>query len=152
MNPDAEFQPPFADFMGMKITHVSKDKVVAEMTVREVHNNRFGTLHGGAVMALADNLGGTATVANLPPGGTNGDDRKQDQFFRRHSGRRHGLCRMHAVAPRPLDDGLADADHQERRPAVRAGDPDADRHVAGQNLGTAPQTSCYSRGLIWFAT
>ena len=31
MNPDAEFQPPFAEFMGMKITHVSKDKVVAEM-------------------------------------------------------------------------------------------------------------------------
>ena len=101
MNPDAEFQPPFADFMGMKITHVSKDKVVAEMMVREVHNNRFGTLHGGAVMALADNLGGTATVANLPPGGTHRDHRKQDQFFRRHSGRRYGLRRMHAAASRP---------------------------------------------------
>jgi hypothetical protein len=53
MNPDAELQPPFADFMGMKITHVSKDKVVAKMFVRDELNNRFGTLHGGAVMALA---------------------------------------------------------------------------------------------------
>jgi 1,4-dihydroxy-2-naphthoyl-CoA hydrolase len=69
MNPDAALQPPFADFMGIKITQVSKDKVTAEMHVREDHNNRNGTMHGGAVMALADNLGGTATVANLPPGG-----------------------------------------------------------------------------------
>jgi uncharacterized protein (TIGR00369 family) len=81
MNPEAEFQPPFADFMGMKITHVSKDKVVAEMPVREVHNNRFGTLHGGAVMALADNLGGTATVANLPPGGRTATIESKTNFF-----------------------------------------------------------------------
>ncbi len=31
MNPDAELQPPIADFMGMKITHLSPDKVTAEM-------------------------------------------------------------------------------------------------------------------------
>ena len=29
MNPGAELQPPFADFMGMKITHLSRDKVTA---------------------------------------------------------------------------------------------------------------------------
>jgi 1,4-dihydroxy-2-naphthoyl-CoA hydrolase len=69
MNPEAELQPPFAGFMGMKITHVSPDKVTAEMIVREELNNRNATLHGGAVMALADNLGGTATFANLPDGG-----------------------------------------------------------------------------------
>src|ERR1700691_6535385 len=68
MNPEAELQPPFAGFMGMKITHVSPDKVTAEMVVRDELNNRNGTLHGGAVMALADNLGGNATVANLPAG------------------------------------------------------------------------------------
>ena len=28
-------QPPFAEFMGMKVTHLSKDKVEAEIFVRE---------------------------------------------------------------------------------------------------------------------
>jgi 1,4-dihydroxy-2-naphthoyl-CoA hydrolase len=81
MNPDAALQPPFADFMGIKITHVSKDKVTAEMHVREDHNNRNGTMHGGAVMALADNLGGTATVANLPPGGRTSTIESKTNFF-----------------------------------------------------------------------
>ncbi len=81
MNPDAHNQPPFADFMGMKITHISRDKIVAEMPVREELNNRFGALQGGAVMALADNLGGTATMANLPPGGRTATIESKTNFF-----------------------------------------------------------------------
>jgi 1,4-dihydroxy-2-naphthoyl-CoA hydrolase len=81
MNPDAELQPPFADFMGMKITHVSPDKVTAEMFVRDDLNNRNGTLHGGAVMALADNLGGTATMANLPKGCRTATIESKTNFF-----------------------------------------------------------------------
>ena len=74
-------QPPFADFLGMKITHVSPDKVTAELAVREELSNRNGTLHGGAVMALADNLGGTATVANLPAGGRTATIESKTNFF-----------------------------------------------------------------------
>ena len=81
MNPDAEMQPPFADFVGMKITHISKDKIEAELEVREELSNRFGALHGGAVMALADNLGGTATFANLPPGGRTATIESKTNFF-----------------------------------------------------------------------
>jgi len=81
MNPDAENQPPFAAFMGMKIKHISPDKVVAEILVREELNNRNGTMHGGAVMALADNLGGTATMANLPPGGRTATIESKTNFF-----------------------------------------------------------------------
>jgi len=81
MNPDAHDQPPFAAHMGMKITHVSKDKVTAEMPVGDVLNNRNGTLHGGALMALADNLGGTATTANLPPGGRTATIESKTNFF-----------------------------------------------------------------------
>ena len=81
MNPDAHDQPPFAAHMGMKITHVSKDKVTAEMHVGDVLNNRNGTLHGGALMALADNLGGTATTANLPPGGRTATIESKTNFF-----------------------------------------------------------------------
>ena len=81
MNPDAKIQPPFADFMGMKVTHVSAEKVEAELVVREELSNRFGALHGGAVMSLADNLGGTATFANLPPGGRTATIESKTNFF-----------------------------------------------------------------------
>jgi 1,4-dihydroxy-2-naphthoyl-CoA hydrolase len=81
MNPDAAQQPPFADFLGIKITHVSPDRVTAELIVRDDLKNRNGTLHGGAVMALADNLGGTATAANLPPGGRTATIESKTNFF-----------------------------------------------------------------------
>ena len=81
MNRDAELQPPFADFMGMKITLVSPDKVEAELVVRDELENRFGVLHGGAVRALADNLGGTATMANLPDGARTATIESKTNFF-----------------------------------------------------------------------
>jgi uncharacterized protein (TIGR00369 family) len=81
MNPAANVQPPLADFLGMKITHVSTEKVTAELVVSEMLGNRNGTLHGGIVMALADNLGGTATVANLPEGGRTATIESKTNFF-----------------------------------------------------------------------
>jgi len=81
MRPDAELQPPFADLIGMKITHLSRDRVTAELFVREELGNRFGILHGGASMALADNLGGSARVANLPDGATTTTIESRTNFF-----------------------------------------------------------------------
>jgi 1,4-dihydroxy-2-naphthoyl-CoA hydrolase len=81
MNPIAKLQPPFADFMGMKITHVSPEGVKAELLVRDELSNRNGILHGGALMALADNIGGTATVANLPDGATTTTIESKTNFF-----------------------------------------------------------------------
>ncbi len=81
INHEAELQPPFADLMGMRITHLSRDKVEAELIVRAELENRFGVLHGGAVMALADNLGGTATMANLPQGAHTATIESKTNFF-----------------------------------------------------------------------
>ena len=64
----AAAQPPFAKLMGVKVIEASRDKVVAEIVVREELTNRNGGLHGGAVMGIADNMGGTATFLNMPPG------------------------------------------------------------------------------------
>ena len=64
----ADEQPPFAHFMGMTITLVTRDCVRGELPVREELGNRNGVLHGGALMALADNLGGTAATVNLGEG------------------------------------------------------------------------------------
>jgi len=81
MDNDPDIQPPFADLMGMKITQVSRDKVVAELFVRDELENRMGVLHGGAIMGFADNLGGTATMANLPPGARTATIESKTNFF-----------------------------------------------------------------------
>jgi 1,4-dihydroxy-2-naphthoyl-CoA hydrolase len=81
MDTDPDIQPPFAELMGMKVTHVSREKVVAELFVRDELENRMGVLHGGAIMAFADNLGGTATMANLPPGARTSTIESKTNFF-----------------------------------------------------------------------
>src|SRR4026207_403885 len=81
MNEAADKQPPFAEFLGLKITHVSPERVTAELVAREDLNNRFGIMHGGAIMALADNLGGTATTANLKPGQSTTTIESKTNFF-----------------------------------------------------------------------
>ena len=81
MNEAALTQPPFADFLGMKVTHVSPERVSAELVMREELNNRFGIMHGGAIMALADNIGGTATMANLKDGQSTTTVESKTNFF-----------------------------------------------------------------------
>src|SRR5471032_1257971 len=81
INELAQQQPTFAQFLGMKITHVSPERVTAELAAREELNNRFGILHGGAIMALADNLGGTATTANLKDGQSTTTIESKTNFF-----------------------------------------------------------------------
>src|SRR6202790_4576183 len=81
MNEQAIKQPPFGEFLGMKVTHVSPERVTAELPVREELNNRFGIMHGGAIMALADNLGGTATTANLKEGQSTTTIESKTNFF-----------------------------------------------------------------------
>ena len=76
---------PLPQFLGIKMTHISPERVTAELYVKEELNNRFDIMHGGAIMALADNVGGTATTANLKEGQTDDDDREQDQFLRCHA-------------------------------------------------------------------
>jgi uncharacterized protein (TIGR00369 family) len=68
VNEAARLQPAFADFLGLKITSLSRERVTAELVAREELNNRHGVMHGGAIMALADNLGGTCATANLKLG------------------------------------------------------------------------------------
>jgi len=77
----ADLQPPFADFMGMKVTLVSPERCTAELLITEALSNRNGVAHGGALMALADNLGGTAAVANLLPDTITATIESKTNFF-----------------------------------------------------------------------
>jgi uncharacterized protein (TIGR00369 family) len=81
VNPHAHNEPPFAKFLGIKMVEITRDRVVAELVVREDLNNRFGIMHGGALMALADNCGGTAASANLKDGQTTTTIESKTNFF-----------------------------------------------------------------------
>jgi uncharacterized protein (TIGR00369 family) len=58
----------FPELLGIRFTDVSPDRVVAELTVRDELCTVPGVMHGGAIMALADTLGGFSTALNLPEG------------------------------------------------------------------------------------
>ena len=81
VNEEALQQPPFAHWLGIKMTRVSRERVTAELAMREEFNNRFNIMHGGALMALADNLGGTGTMANLKPGQRTTTIESKTNFF-----------------------------------------------------------------------
>lgn len=74
-------QPPFAETLGIRIVHSTPDRIEAELPVRAELGNRNGNLHGGAVMAFADDLGGAATIMNLPEGATTATIESKTNFF-----------------------------------------------------------------------
>ncbi len=57
---------PFAELLGIRYTSATKDRVTAELAVRDDLCTRPAVLHGGAIMAFADTLGAAATILNLP--------------------------------------------------------------------------------------
>lgn len=59
---------PFSVSMGVTFVEAEPERVVATMLVREDLCTLGHTIHGGAVMALADAVGAAATVINLPDG------------------------------------------------------------------------------------
>jgi uncharacterized protein (TIGR00369 family) len=61
---------PFAQLMGLKVLEASPRRVVAELLVREELCTTGGRMHGGAMMAFADTLGGIGGFLALPDGAT----------------------------------------------------------------------------------
>lgn len=59
---------PFAKTMGVEIVQASRERVVGRLLVRPDLCTTGGTLHGGAVMALADSLGAIGAYLSLPGG------------------------------------------------------------------------------------
>jgi len=60
--------PLFPGTMGVRVTELAPQRVVAEMLVRPDLCTAGGILHGGAYMAFADTLGAVGTIMNLPAG------------------------------------------------------------------------------------
>ena len=49
---------PFAELLGIRILSAAPERLTAEMVVRDDLCTQPPVLHGGAVMAFADSLGG----------------------------------------------------------------------------------------------
>ena len=72
-DPDAvteRFKGTLGELLGIRFVEAGPERVVAELTYRPDLTTIGGSLHGGTLMALADTVGATATVLNLPPGAT----------------------------------------------------------------------------------
>jgi uncharacterized protein (TIGR00369 family) len=71
----------FAATLGIRFLEATPERVVAEMDVTDGHCTVPGILHGGAIMGLADTLGGSATGINLPPGAGTTTIESKTNFF-----------------------------------------------------------------------
>ncbi|MGO4838662.1 PaaI family thioesterase, partial [Rhizobiaceae sp. 2RAB30] len=74
-------QPPFSQLLGIRILSAKADEVVAEFEATPALGNRNGVLHGGALMGVADNIGGTAASLNLAPGESTTTVESKTNFF-----------------------------------------------------------------------
>lgn len=105
---------PFGSLLGIRITSAEPARVTAEMPIRDEICTVPGIAHGGALMSLADTVGATATVLNLPPNAGTTTLESKTNFFAPapagttvqaeclplHRGRRTMVCRRASRAPR----------------------------------------------------
>ena len=82
------------ELMGVRFTEATKDRVVAELTIRDDLRTFGGSLHGGAIMAFADTVGATATSINLPPGASTTTLESKTNFF---AAGREGIVRAEST-------------------------------------------------------
>jgi 1,4-dihydroxy-2-naphthoyl-CoA hydrolase len=71
----------FAKLLGVDVLQRSAERTEAKLTVRDELCNRRGVLHGGAMMALGDMLGGMTASISLPEGGRTATIESKTNFF-----------------------------------------------------------------------
>lgn len=77
----ARERSPFAQLLGIRFTIATRERLVAELDVREELCTTPAIGHGGALMAFADTLGATATMMNLPEGAGTTTIESKTNFF-----------------------------------------------------------------------
>ncbi len=82
------------ELLGVRFVHATKDRLVAELTIRDELTTVGGRLHGGAIMAFADTVGATAAALNLSPGASTTTLESKTNFF---AGGRAGVVRAEAT-------------------------------------------------------
>src|SRR6266508_817887 len=77
----AALKGTLAELLGIQLVEVTRERVVAQLAIRDELRTVGGSLHGGTLMALADTVGATATVLNLPAGATTTTLESKTNFF-----------------------------------------------------------------------
>ena len=72
---------PFLRLMGVKVHSRSAERSESELFIREDLCNRRGVMHGGAVMAWGDTLGGMTASAALAEGQRTATIESKTNFF-----------------------------------------------------------------------
>jgi 1,4-dihydroxy-2-naphthoyl-CoA hydrolase len=75
-------RPNMPGHFGIRVVSAGKDKVVGEIDADERHLNNRGIVHGGAMMAFADDLGGIAAGLNIAPEMSTTTVESKSNFFR----------------------------------------------------------------------
>ena len=88
------FKGTLAETLGMRVVEATRDRVVAELVVREALTTVGGSLHGGTLMAFADTIGAAATMLNLPAGAGTTTMESKTNFF---AGARAGTVRAEST-------------------------------------------------------
>src|SRR5882672_10415989 len=105
---------PFTRLMGMKIISRTAQRTESELFVREDLCNRRGVMHGGAVMAWGDTLGGMTASAALTADQRTATIESKTNFFA--SIPKGDTARgLHAAAYRAHHHRAADQHHPRRR-------------------------------------
>jgi 1,4-dihydroxy-2-naphthoyl-CoA hydrolase len=86
---------PLAGTLGIEVEHAASEEVQGGMDWAPEKCTAAGVLHGGAIMAFADTLGGVCAFLNLPDGATTtATVESKTNFFRAvRGGRVHGTTR-----------------------------------------------------------
>ena len=77
----AQQNSPFARSLGIEFVDVTRDRLLAELTVRDDLCTLPAIAHGGVLMSFADTLGATATMLNLPDGAGTTTLESKTNFF-----------------------------------------------------------------------
>jgi 1,4-dihydroxy-2-naphthoyl-CoA hydrolase len=103
---------PFSRRLRIELVSASPEEVVGRMPWDPEHCTTGGALHGGAIMALADSLGGICAYLNLPEGASTSTVESKTNFFRALTeghlegrARRLHVGRRHIVVQTDLLDG-----------------------------------------------
>jgi 1,4-dihydroxy-2-naphthoyl-CoA hydrolase len=82
---------PFARTCGIELTEAGAERVTGSMAWAPERCTAGGVMHGGAIMVLADTLGGACAFLNLPEGASTSTIESKTNFFRGvRAGTAHG--------------------------------------------------------------
>ena len=71
----------FAGLLGIEVEELRRDYARMRLPWRAELNQTSGLMHGGAIMTMADTLGGVGTTANLPEGSGTVTIESKTNFF-----------------------------------------------------------------------